>query len=243
VEQPLNILILEDNSIDAELIQFELEEAGIAFKARVVKTEHDFIRGLHECTPDLILSDYDLPAYNGAKALAESKRHLPDTPFILVTGALKEETAIDVFTQGAKDYVLKTLLHKRLAPAVRRVMEETEVQRARRQAEEELREAHRTLEARVRLRTAELEAEIARRMKIEAALEGERKRLEQALEEVKTLRGILPICASCKKIRDDKGYWNQVEKYLSDRTEAKFTHGICPECAKELYPDIFEKES
>ncbi len=62
--------------------------------------------------------------------------------------------------------------------------------------------------------------------------------LKSALEEVKTLRGFLPICANCKKIRDDEGYWNQIEEYIGDRSEAKFSHSICPECAKKLYPDL-----
>lgn len=62
--------------------------------------------------------------------------------------------------------------------------------------------------------------------------------LEAALNEVKTLQGLLPICASCKKIRDDKGYWVQIEKYISDRSDARFSHGICLECAKKLYPDL-----
>lgn len=60
--------------------------------------------------------------------------------------------------------------------------------------------------------------------------------LRQALDQIKTLRGIVPICASCKKIRDDQGYWNQVEVYLRDHTEAEFSHSICPECMKKLYP-------
>ncbi len=62
--------------------------------------------------------------------------------------------------------------------------------------------------------------------------------LQVALAEVTTLRGIIPICASCKKVRDDKGYWNQIESYIRDHSEADFSHGICPECAKELYPDF-----
>jgi AmiR/NasT family two-component response regulator len=64
------------------------------------------------------------------------------------------------------------------------------------------------------------------------------KELEKALSEIKTLRGILPICASCKKIRDDKGYWNQIESYICKHSEAKFSHSICLECAKKLYPDF-----
>ena len=62
--------------------------------------------------------------------------------------------------------------------------------------------------------------------------------LRQALEQIKTLRGIVPICANCKKIRNDEGYWQQVEVYVRNHTEAEFTHGICPECIKKLYPEI-----
>lgn len=62
--------------------------------------------------------------------------------------------------------------------------------------------------------------------------------LKKTLSEVKTLRGFLPICSNCKKIRDDKGYWNQIESYIRDRSDAEFSHGICPECAKKLYPDM-----
>lgn len=65
--------------------------------------------------------------------------------------------------------------------------------------------------------------------------------LEQALNKVKTLSGFLPICASCKKIRDDKGYWQQIESYIRDHSEAEFSHGICPECAKKLYPEYYDK--
>jgi len=63
-------------------------------------------------------------------------------------------------------------------------------------------------------------------------------KLQDALARVKTLSGLLPICASCKKIRDDSGYWNQIESYIRDRSEAEFSHGICPECTKKLYPDL-----
>lgn len=61
--------------------------------------------------------------------------------------------------------------------------------------------------------------------------------LKHALDEVRTLRGILPICAGCKRIRDDKGYWHQVEAYISDHSEAAFSHGLCAECLAKLYPE------
>lgn len=62
--------------------------------------------------------------------------------------------------------------------------------------------------------------------------------LKTALEKVKQLGGLLPICANCKKIRDDNGYWNQIELYIREHSEAEFSHGICPDCAQELYPEL-----
>ncbi len=66
--------------------------------------------------------------------------------------------------------------------------------------------------------------------------------LEHSAKEIKKLRGFLPICSNCKKIRDDKGYWMQVEVYISSHSETEFSHGICPECAQQLYPHLYRKE-
>ena len=65
--------------------------------------------------------------------------------------------------------------------------------------------------------------------------------LEKAISTIKALRGLIPICAKCKKIRDDKGFWNEVEHYISDHSDAEFTHSICPGCTEELYPDLYKK--
>ncbi len=65
--------------------------------------------------------------------------------------------------------------------------------------------------------------------------------LLEALTRVKLLSGLLPICASCKKIRDDKGYWNQIESYIRDHSEVEFSHGLCPECTEKLYPEYHHK--
>lgn len=70
--------------------------------------------------------------------------------------------------------------------------------------------------------------------------EGLVRELQEALANVKALRGLLPICAHCKNIRDDKGYWNQIEIYIRERSYAQFTHGICPQCAQKLYPQLFQ---
>lgn len=78
---------------------------------------------------------------------------------------------------------------------------------------------------------------------LQKSLQEKNTQLQKAIDEIKTLRGIIPICAHCKKVRDDKGYWNQVEVYIHNHSEAEFSHGICPQCIKDLYPDIFPEGS
>lgn len=104
----------------------------------------------------------------------------------------------------------------------------------RRQSAEELRRIGQDLDIRVRERTADLQEELVRRRRAQEELQG-------ALQNVKTLSGLLPICASCKKIRDDSGYWTQVERYLTEHTQAQFSHGLCPDCFSHLYPEIADK--
>ena len=79
---------------------------------------------------------------------------------------------------------------------------------------------------------------ITKRKLAEDALKEEHQKLLEALKAIKILSGLLPICASCKKIRDDNGYWNQLESYINQHSEAEFSHSICPDCAKPLYSDL-----
>ncbi|PKN76693.1 MAG: hypothetical protein CVU51_17365 [Deltaproteobacteria bacterium HGW-Deltaproteobacteria-1] len=72
------------------------------------------------------------------------------------------------------------------------------------------------------------------------SVEARRLVLREHEYEIKRLRGMLPICSSCKNIRDDKGYWNQIEVYIKEHSDAEFSHGICPECIKKLYPDLID---
>ena len=66
--------------------------------------------------------------------------------------------------------------------------------------------------------------------------------LREALAKIKTLRGLIPICSRCKKIRDDKGFWQRLEVYIHEHSEADFSHGICPDCMRELYPDYANRD-
>jgi len=119
MDKVIRILILEDRVSDVDLMEFELMEAGLVFTSAWASNENAYLRGLEEFSPDLILSDYDLPQYNGAMALAAAKSRMPDIPFILVTGALDEapEKVGEILSRGASDYVLKDRLDQ-LVPAV-----------------------------------------------------------------------------------------------------------------------------
>jgi DNA-binding NtrC family response regulator len=229
----IRILVLEDTASDAALMEDELQGAGLNFVSRIVSDRKAYLALLDNFSPDIILSDYNLPQYDGVKALNDARLRLPDIPFILVTGAIGEDLAIDIFINGANDYVMKNRL-QRLVPAVQRALEEAEEISARKEAEAALRRAHDELEMQVKQRTAELQNEIEERKMTEESL-------RDALSKIKTLSGLLPICASCKKIRDDDGTWVHIESYIKNNSDADFTHGVCPECAIRLYPEVFNK--
>jgi hypothetical protein len=88
-----------------------------------------------------------------------------------------------------------------------------------------------------------LAVKIIESQQLQKELEDAVEHLKTTLSEVKTLTGLLPICTSCKKIRDDKGYWNQIELYIKEHSEADFSHSICPECAKKLYPEFYKENT
>jgi len=92
--------------------------------------------------------------------------------------------------------------------------------------------------------SAELMARVKTHIELKKSREAQNvliKELRESIENIKTLKGLIPICASCKKIRDDSGYWSQVEDYLQVHSDASFSHGICPDCMKKLYPDLIDK--
>jgi len=134
MERALRILILEDLPSDAELMVYELRQAGIAHSYRQVADREHFVAALTEDCPDIILSDFYLPNFDGLEALTLAQATCPDKPFIFVSGVMGEEVAIDALKRGATDYVLKDRL-SRLGPAVQRALREAEARRERLQAE------------------------------------------------------------------------------------------------------------
>ncbi len=180
--EALNVLHLEDSELDHELVVMHLDgELPWQLRVRRVEDEAGFLAALDSDPPHLILSDYALPSYDGLSAYRAASARLPEVPFIIVTGALGEEVAVDTLRQGVTDYILKQRLD-RLAPTIRRAVAEVEARASRERAEQEVLSLNSSLQARLteveRLRnTAERQSQ---RLEIQA------KQLEEALNMQKT---------------------------------------------------------
>ena len=141
---PLRVLHLEDDARDTELVQAALEGEGIQSELTRVEREEDFLAALKRESLDLILADYTLPSFDGLSALRIAQQHLPDVPFIFVSGTLGEDVAIEALKTGATDYVLKTRL-ARLGPSVNRALREARERANRKRAEEAVRQSEKQL--------------------------------------------------------------------------------------------------
>ncbi len=164
----LDILLLEDNSSDAELVPEMLRAEGVACDVTWVKQQRDFLAALDQRRFDVILSDYTLPGFDGLSALAIAKQKAPDCPVIFLSGTLGEEAAVESLKQGATDYVLKDR-PARLATAIQRALRESAEQVERKRTEEELKRSR-----------AHLRALAARLL---ASREGERVRISREIHD------------------------------------------------------------
>lgn len=136
----LRILILEDIPEDAELVEHALGKAGIVYTAERVSSRNAFLKQLKKFSPDIVLSDYSLPEFDGMAALRLAQEHAPDIPLIIVTGSMNEDTATECMKAGAADYVIKQHL-ARLGPAIKGALEKRRLQLEKEVADAKLRES------------------------------------------------------------------------------------------------------
>jgi CheY-like chemotaxis protein len=142
----VRILHLEDNQVEAELIRSRVADDGMPAVFKTVTTELQFRAALADFAPQLVLSDFSLPGFDGLSALTIARSEAPDTPFIFVSGTIGEERAIEALKGGAVDYVLKDNL-RRLVPAIRSAVRQSDAARARDLAETMLRRSESRLQA------------------------------------------------------------------------------------------------
>ncbi|MHB8058090.1 MAG: response regulator [Desulfuromonadaceae bacterium] len=213
------ILIIDDEPLSVAMLANLLEEEYRILTALSGQEALDIIsRNL----PDLILLDILMPGMDGYEVFHNIKRNpdLKDVPVLFITALGAEECESEGLEMGAGDYITKPF--------------NTALVRLRVRNHLELKHQRDLLTA----RTNELEHEVNERANIQLSNEQLINELRTAVAEVKTLSGLLPICASCKQVRDDQGYWSQIETYLRRHTDISFSHGLCTECAHKLYPDF-----
>ncbi len=212
MQKDTRVLIVEDESLVSEMVQGLLEEMGyiVAGKAADGPQAIEMTRSLR---PDVVLMDIVMPNMDGIEATQRIHESHP-TPVVILTAHETPQLVERASAVGVGAYLIK--------PPNRREMERAiTIAIARFGDMMELRRLN-----------AELQARYQEREKL--VLE-----LLEAIGKAQTLSCLLPICASCKKVRDDEGYWHQVEVYFRDHSEAKFTHGLCPDCTRKLYPELF----
>ena len=138
MDKELRVLIVEDSAVDAELITREFNKEGLVHTSKLVKSKDEFLKALGEFTPDIILCDYKMPGFGAPEALEIIKQSSAKTPFVVVSGAIGEDVAVEMMRSGAVDYVMKNKIFK-LAPAVKRALKEKEERAERKELEEEAR--------------------------------------------------------------------------------------------------------
>lgn len=179
---PLQILHLEDSELDHELVSMTVE-GDLSHEVEVTRVEDEqgFLAALEQAAPDIILSDYALPGYDGLSAFHAAHARYPNVPFIIVTGAMGEEVAVDTLRQGVTDYILKQRL-ERLAPAITRALAEADARLSRERAEQEVRDLNASLQARLQ----EVERLRGTTERQNQRLEVQARQLEEALNLQKT---------------------------------------------------------
>ena len=187
-----------------------------------------------EDAPRLVVLDWMMPGISGVEICRRLRCPAPSQSayIILLTAKGLRRDIVTGLQAGADDYVTKPFnvdeLRARLGVGDRVVELATDF----------------LVKSNIDSATPERSIRYAvERRRVEAHRESLIRELEEATSRIKTLSGLLPICSACKRIRDDGGYWNELEIYIRDRSDADFSHGICPECVNRLYPGIVERSS
>jgi CheY-like chemotaxis protein len=198
----LKILMVEDVAQDAELVEAQLHESGIACRLTRLDANDQLFAHLRESVPDVVLSDHGLPSLDGFTVLTMVRDRYPYLPFIFVTGSPDRAMAEKAYERGASACVHKERLYD-LAPVIKRALREEDARR---------------------------------RFRI---IEGERDQLTVELNaaraELNQMRRMLPLCSSCKKVRDEQSEWHPLETHLCERLGVAFSHGLCPDCVQKYF--------
>ena len=239
------VLIVEDSTTQAKLLKYVLEKHG--FKVAVAYNGKEALNLLADYTPALIISDIVMPVMDGYSLCESVKRDkkLNGIPVLLLTTLSEPEDVIKGLESGADSFITKPYDDVALISRINYILLNGEMRNDESATEMGIEivfagKKHFVTSSRIQIldlliSTYENAVQKARELE-KTVIE-----LKRANDTIKSLKGLIPICAKCKKVRDDDGYWHQIEQYISEHSEADFTHGFCPECLQKLYPKYARK--
>ncbi|MFC1488737.1 response regulator [Thermodesulfobacteriota bacterium] len=241
VKNKIEILIVEDSPTQARLLEMMLVKNG--YKVSVAHSGTEALKHLQSCQPELIITDIVMPEMDGHELCRQIKasEELRGIPILMLTQLSEPEDIIRGLESGADNFITKPYNDKFLVMRIQHIFMNMSLRKesSSQIGMEVYFSGKKYLINSDRLQILDLLiSTYEEALQKSQQLEKLNKELMEAIETIKTLQGILPICAHCKKIRDDKGYWNQIEAYIRDHSEAEFSHGICPECTDKFYPDL-----
>jgi two-component system, OmpR family, response regulator VanR len=241
----LEILVVEDSPTQALQLTSLLSEAG--YQVHTARDGAEALKRVNNAPPALVISDIMMPEMDGYELCSHIKKNpkTKDIPVILITSLTEPEDIVKGLECGADNFVTKPYEGELLLSQAEYMLVNRAIRKDFRSemAIEVFFAGKKHLINSDRIQILDLLFSVYENsLQQKRELEKSNQKLSEALETIKTLHGIIPICAHCKKIRDDEGAWNQMEAYISRHSEAKFSHSICPKCAEELYPELQKKE-
>jgi PleD family two-component response regulator len=215
-ERNVIILLVDDELIEAELFRGLLEaEENLEF--HYCPRAAEAIEQANQIRPTVIMQDLSMPGDNGLSVISRFRANpeTKDTPVVVFSGEENPQTKSVAFNLGANDYIVKTVDRVELVARLRYHSRAYWNQRLRDEALRALRESERQL------------------WESNASLVEANRKLTDALSEVKQLSGLLPMCATCRRVRDDQNYWGELSAYISAHTDLRLTHGVCEDCLEK----------
>lgn len=239
--QNITIMIVEDSPTQTLILKSLLEENG--YEVVTAANGLDALAQLKKHPVHMVISDVLMPEMDGYQLSREIKNDafLKHIPVMLLTRLTEPEDIVNGLASGANNFVTKPYKPEVLLSRIRYVLINQEIRKNRKSdigIEIYFAGARHFIDSdRIQmldLLLATYEEGIQQKRELERV----NRELQKALDMVKKLQGILPICSNCKKIRDENNQWHSLEQYIGQHSEARFSHGICPECARKLYPDF-----
>jgi len=244
-DEGLDVLVVDDDKMQVLILRTMLEEDG--FSVRTAGNGEEAFNAVLLHAPDVVIADIMMPVMDGFEFCRRVKEdaRFKQIPVILISTLSGPQDIVDVITCGADNFIVKPFDKEFILEKVDVVLH-----REKREAAEG-REYEVT--AKVDGKTYSMVSDCQRIMDVLMTsyeciihkgeqLQKTNKKLYKAIETIRTLRGLVPICSHCKRVRDDDGYWRQVEEYIGEHSEAEVKSGLCPACMRELYPELYAKK-